>query len=87
MCIRDWSHQEVLKCSSVSAQELPAEHKRHRSSWVQVALACNPSYSGGRDQEDCGLKPPQANSSRDPISKIPNIKTGWQSGSSFRAPA
>jgi hypothetical protein len=32
--------------------------------------ACNPSYSGGRDQ-DCGLKPAQANSLRDPISKNP----------------
>jgi hypothetical protein len=28
-----------------------------------VAYACNPSYSGGRDQEDCGSKPAQANSS------------------------
>jgi hypothetical protein len=32
------------------------------------------SYPGGRDQEDCGLKPAQENSSRDPISKIPNTK-------------
>jgi hypothetical protein len=30
-----------------------------------VTHACNPSYSGGRDQEDRGLKPAQANSSRD----------------------
>jgi hypothetical protein len=37
--------------------------------WVLVALACNPSYSGGRDQEDCGLKPAWANSSQDPILK------------------
>jgi hypothetical protein len=22
-----------------------------------VAHICNPSYSGGRDQEDCGLRP------------------------------
>jgi hypothetical protein len=26
----------------------------------------NPSYSGGRDQEDHGLKPDRANSSQDP---------------------
>jgi hypothetical protein len=32
---------------------------------VLVAHACNPSYSGGRDQEDHGLKPVQGNSSRD----------------------
>jgi hypothetical protein len=31
--------------------------------------ACNPSYSGGREQEDHGLKPTWANSSQDPISK------------------
>jgi hypothetical protein len=28
-----------------------------------VAHACNPSYSGGRDQEDHGWKPAPANSS------------------------
>jgi hypothetical protein len=33
-----------------------------------VAHAYNPSYSGGRDQEDRGLKPAGANSSRDLIS-------------------
>jgi hypothetical protein len=26
-----------------------------------VALTCNPSYSGDRDQEDCGSKPAQTN--------------------------
>jgi hypothetical protein len=34
-----------------------------------VAHACNPSYSEGRGQEDHGLKPAGANSSRDPILK------------------
>jgi hypothetical protein len=34
-----------------------------------VAYACNPNYSGGKDQEDHGLKPAQANSLREPISK------------------
>jgi hypothetical protein len=37
-----------------------------------VAHAYNPSYSGGRDQEDHSLKPAQANSSQNPILKIPN---------------
>jgi hypothetical protein len=36
---------------------------------VQVAHACNPSYTGGRDREDCGSKPAPANSLGDPISK------------------
>jgi hypothetical protein len=34
----------------------------------------NPSYLGGRDQEDQGSKPARANSLRDPILKIPNTK-------------
>jgi hypothetical protein len=34
-----------------------------------VAHASNPSYSGGGDQEDLGLKPVQANSSRKSITK------------------
>jgi hypothetical protein len=32
-----------------------------------VAFACNPRFSGDRDQEDCGLKSARANSSQDPI--------------------
>jgi hypothetical protein len=39
-----------------------------------VAQTCNPSYLGGRDQEDQGSKPAQAKSSRDPISKKPFTK-------------
>jgi hypothetical protein len=31
-------------------------------SWMPVAQACNPSYSGGRDQEECSSKLAQANS-------------------------
>jgi hypothetical protein len=34
-----------------------------------MAHACNPSYSGGRDQEARSSKPAWANSSQDPISK------------------
>jgi hypothetical protein len=33
-----------------------------RCSRALVAHACNPSYSGGREQEDRGSKPAQANS-------------------------
>jgi hypothetical protein len=44
-----------------------------------VTHACNPSYSGGRDQKDHGSEPAWANSSRDPILKIPNTKQGWWS--------
>jgi hypothetical protein len=55
--------------------------------WALVAHNCNGSYWGSRDQEDSGLRPAQANSSQVPISKIPNKKKGWWSGSSDRAPA
>jgi hypothetical protein len=41
---------------------------------MPVAHACYPSYSGGRDQEDCGSKPALANSSQAPISKVPSPK-------------
>jgi hypothetical protein len=33
-------------------------------SWAPVVHSCNPSYSRGRDQEDCGSKPAQTNSSK-----------------------
>jgi hypothetical protein len=48
---------------------------------VPVAHLCNPSYSGGRDQEDWGSKPTQANSLWDPILKNSSQKRGWRSSS------
>jgi hypothetical protein len=41
-----------------------------------VAQACNPSYSGGRDQENSGLMPVQANILQDPILKKPITRKG-----------
>jgi hypothetical protein len=43
-----------------------------RTCQESVAHTCNPSYSGGREQEDHDSKPAQANSSGDPISKKQN---------------
>jgi hypothetical protein len=43
-------------------------------SQVPVAHTHNPSYSGGGDQEDRGLKPAPGKSSLDPISKYPSQK-------------
>jgi hypothetical protein len=51
---------------------------------VLVAHAYNPSYSGGKDQEDHLQSQPQANSSPDSILKKPIIKKGWWSGSKGR---
>jgi hypothetical protein len=45
-----------------------------RHSQALVAHTCNPSYSEGRDQEDCGSKPAQANSSWDLILRNPSQK-------------
>jgi hypothetical protein len=50
------------------------------NSWqVLVTHTCNPSYSGGRDQEDRSSKPIWANSMRDPISKN-SITKNWAGG-------
>jgi hypothetical protein len=43
--------------------------KNYISCQVLVAHTRNPSYLGGRDQEDCSLKPAQAKSSQYSISK------------------
>jgi hypothetical protein len=48
-------------------------------SWMLIAHAYNPSYSGGRDQKDRGSNPAQANSSRDPISEK-NTTKNWAGG-------
>jgi hypothetical protein len=45
--------------------------KKKNLSEVLVAHACNPSYSGSREQEDHGSKPAQANSLQDTILKNP----------------
>jgi hypothetical protein len=55
--------------------------KKIETSQVPVALAYNPSYSGGRDQEDHGSKPAWANNSERPYLKKKKItKKGWCSG-------
>jgi hypothetical protein len=51
-------------------------NKEWKDSPALMAHAYNPSYSGGRDQEDCGSKPAWANKLWDPISKNPTQKKG-----------
>jgi hypothetical protein len=54
---------------------------------MPVAQACNPSYSGGRDQDDHGSKPAQTTSSQDPIlkeKKKSQKKVGGLSQGEFR---
>jgi hypothetical protein len=68
----------------------PFSNEKSAQGQVLVALTCNPSYLGGRDQEDHSSipdhssKPAQANSSQDPISKILFTEKGWWSGSRCR---
>jgi hypothetical protein len=54
-------------------------------SWVLVPHTYNPSYSGGRDQEDLSSKPMWANSWWDPISKKTFTKKGWWNGYRYRS--
>jgi hypothetical protein len=42
--------------------------------WAPVSHACDPIYSGGRNQEDCGSKPVSANSLGDTNLKNPITK-------------
>jgi hypothetical protein len=55
------------------------ELKKDNLSRALVAHANNPSYCRGRDQENCGSKPAQANSLREFISKNLITIKGWQS--------
>jgi hypothetical protein len=52
--------------------------RRKTRSHMPVPPTYNPSDSVGKYQEDCSLKPAQANSLQDPISKKnPSQKKGW----------
>jgi hypothetical protein len=93
-----WGHTPVIPATQRSTKRMIMTQasldirqdpfsKITNTSQVLVAQTYNPSYSGGRDQEDRGSKPAWTSSSQDPISKIPNTKKGWRSGSSGRAPA
>jgi hypothetical protein len=62
--------------------------KRTENCWAWLVYACNPIYSGGRDQEDLGSKP--AGQIVHEILRsylIANTKQGWWNGSSGRGPA
>jgi hypothetical protein len=52
--------------------------------WGASGSNCSPSYSGGRDQEDCSLKPTWANSLLNSISTKSITKKGMGSGSRCR---
>jgi hypothetical protein len=73
-----WLHQRATDLSPVHP---PEKWKwtntiRCEDGQAPVAHACNPSYSGGRDQEDRGSRPPRKIVPRDPYSKKPFTKKG-----------
>jgi hypothetical protein len=62
----------LQKCSDPVVKGAFIKNKLHKfkNSQVPVAHACIPSYSGGRDQ-DCRLKPAQANNFTRPYLEKP----------------
>jgi hypothetical protein len=60
----------------LSKKKKEGRKERKEKSQMPVAHTCNPSYSGGKDQENCSSRPTQRNSSKDPILKIANTKKG-----------
>jgi hypothetical protein len=50
------TNRETPVQASLGIKRDPAS-KITNASWAPVAHACNPSYSGDRDQEDCSSKP------------------------------
>jgi hypothetical protein len=59
-------------------------HQKQSWGWALVAHACNPSYSGGRDQEDHDSKSALANSLKSYLKK-PITKKGWWNDSRYRS--
>jgi hypothetical protein len=53
----------IIILKNKEKKEAIESHLKIQMCWALVVHACNPSYSGGRDQEDRGLKPALANSS------------------------
>jgi hypothetical protein len=69
-----YSHSRIRQSKVRGQHNLYANRSQKCES--PAGRRCNPTHSGGRDQEDLGWKPAQANSSRDPISKKPITKKG-----------
>jgi hypothetical protein len=74
----------MLQLRSSGVKDMAKSLKIHLSQALVSARACNPSYSGGKDQKDCGLKPAQANSSARPYLKKPFTKNRTGGGPEFK---
>jgi hypothetical protein len=74
-----WSSVVIHRLLQDTNSGSPIQYQDCSLSQEAGAHACNPSYSGGRDQEDQGSKPARTNSSQVPISKKTITKKGWWS--------
>jgi hypothetical protein len=61
-------------CESLCSWTVKQSHKTRHTCQAPVAHTCNPSYSGGRVQEDHGLKPAPASSCEALTQKYPSHK-------------
>jgi hypothetical protein len=85
LCFKKTHHKNGWPSGSSDKNTFLKKQKRILYiSQVPLAHSYNPSYPGGTDQEDYGLKPVWANNSWDSISEVPITKKGWWSGSSNR---
>jgi hypothetical protein len=65
---------ELLRLAQAKVVEDPISETKY--SQAPVAHACNPNYSGGRDQKDHGSKPAQENYSMRPYLEKPFTTRG-----------
>jgi hypothetical protein len=76
--------QEVEKGGSQfwnqSRQSMRPYPKSNLKELVPVAHTCNPSYSGGRDQEEQGMKPAPGKQFKRPYLKSTQYKKGIGTG-------
>jgi hypothetical protein len=49
--------KQTNKKNNLETYDLSSYPLKIKASWVLVAHACNPSHSGGREQEDQSSKP------------------------------
>jgi hypothetical protein len=84
MSLETLSSIQVLRLAFPRALTVFPTSASKMCSQVPLAHAYNPSYSGGKAQEDWGSKSAWANSSWDPISKKTHHRIGLESGSRYR---
>jgi hypothetical protein len=70
--------ERFAACSSNPPKKSTLFNIQLLTSWMLMAHACNPKYSGGKNQEDRGWMPAWTNSSRNPPLKKTHHKKGLE---------